>query len=138
MPKLWGVNVLAVLLAAIAFYFVGFVFYGLVFQQLWTAEVGLTEAELAGANQGVSMGLGFVNALVTTFVLALVLQRMPGSGLMAKLGVAVLLWLGFAATTLAYAPIYTLSSPVVFHIDLAHLLVAYCVATVVLVAMKAA
>lgn len=137
MQKSSGINVLAVLLAAIVFYFVGFVFYGLVFSELWMSASGLTEADFEGTNQALNMGLGFGNALVTTLILSVVLKALPGQGLVNRIGWAALVWLGFAATTLAYGPIYSLSSPTIFHIDLAHLLVAYCLSTVVLSLMKA-
>jgi hypothetical protein len=137
MQKISKLNPLAVLAASIAFYFVGFVFYGLLFSEIWTAEVGLKEAQIAGSNQAFSMGLGFVNALITCLFLAIVLRAIPGQGLLNRVGWAICLWAGFAVTTLAYGPVYTLSSPLVFAIDFAHLLIAYCVAAIVLNLMKA-
>ena len=41
MPKIAGVNVLGVLLAAVAMFFIGFIWYGLLFTEPWMAANGL-------------------------------------------------------------------------------------------------
>ena len=41
MPKITGVNVLGVLLAAVAMFFIGFIWYGLLFTEPWMAANGL-------------------------------------------------------------------------------------------------
>lgn len=56
--RVLGHNALAILVAAIAVYFVGFLFYGLIFAEVWVAATGWTEQEL---QSGMSkMPIGFI------------------------------------------------------------------------------
>ena len=64
MPKLAGVNLLGVLLAALAIYFVGFVWFGLLFQDLWVNANGYTEAQLT---ENFSPGVVFGGGAVLSF-----------------------------------------------------------------------
>ena len=146
MPRIMGVNLGAALAAAIAMYVVGFLFYGLVFGDLWTRELledrgivaqgaasALSTAELEGAmrqlpqNFPVSFGmaLGFVISLVSAIALAAVLNLVKPASLGASLGIAVLLWAGFAVTTAAYDPVYAGASPTMYAIDFFHMLCGY-------------
>jgi hypothetical protein len=158
MPKLLGVNLLATLLAALAMYFVGFVIYGLALQQVWLAELledrgvlaagagaGMTLEELVAASapligpetQVMSMSLGFVISLVTAFGVAQLLRWTGAATLPQAIARAAGAWLFFAATTLAYGPVYALESPTLFAIDCAHLLIGYCAAAAVIQALSA-
>lgn len=157
MPKLFGVNLVAVLVAALVMFFIGFVVYGLVFQQVWLAELvtfrglaapeeaaGLSTAELSErlaavvpANAaGASMAFGFLISLVTAFGLALAMRFFAPATIGAALSRAVLLWFGFAATTLAYDPVYSSASAVTWAIDLAHTLTGYLAGTAVIFYMS--
>jgi hypothetical protein len=141
-----GVNLVAVLAAAVAMYLVGFVFYGLLFQEIWSQQTlenhGLA-APGEGANltgdalmaemqripgameMGPAMGLGFIISLITALGLAMVLRLAKPQSLMAALRIALIAWVGFAATTLAYNVVYSSESRIIFGIDLAHLLLGY-------------
>jgi len=141
-----GVNLVAVLAAAVAMYFVGFIFYGLLFQEVWsqqtlenhglaapgeganlTGEALMAEMQrIPGAMEmGPAMGLGFVISLITALGLAMVLRLAKPQSLMSALRVGMIAWVGFAATTLAYNVVYSSDSRVIFGIDLAHLFLAY-------------
>ena len=154
MPRVGGINVAGVLLASLAFYFVGFVVYGLVFERDWISETlvqhgfdarvvaEMTPERLDAAwlktfpdnNAGVSMGVGFLNALASVTVLAVVLRLLTANspGLAANILYAMLLCAGFAFTTLAYGPIYAGGSMRLLMIDSIHLFAAYAVAGAVL------
>lgn len=153
MPRVAGVNIIAVLAGAVALFFVGFVFYGLVFQQLWSQQLlenhgvvppgggtaltgpALMEALAKIPNampMGPSMGLGFLISLITALGLALMLKMTKAASLAAALRCALLLWLGFAASTLAYNVVYYSESRISYFIDLAHTLVAYLAASAVI------
>lgn len=43
MPKIFGINALGVLLAAVAMYFMGFIVYGLLATDIWMGARGYTE-----------------------------------------------------------------------------------------------
>lgn len=153
MPRIAGLNVIAVLAAAIAMYFIGFVFYGLIFQEIWSQQtlenhglvaVGegatLTGEPLMAEMQRIpgamemapAMSLGFVISLLTATGIAAVLKMAKPSGLGGALGTGLVLWAGFAATTLAYNVVYSSESRIIFGIDLAHLLLGYLAASAVI------
>ncbi len=154
MPRIGGINIVGVLVATLAFYFVGFIFYGVIFTEEWSftllearSELELDTirqmsderfqaawAEHIGGSAGLSMGLGFVNALVTVVFLAIILRQLTAAApsLVANVGYALLLWAGFAATTLAYNHIYANAPMAFFRIDMLHLFVAYAVGGAVL------
>ncbi len=149
MPRIGGVNIVAALAGAVGLYFVGFLFYGVIFQEIWAQQTlenhgvvppgagagytgqALTDAlmRIPGAlDMAPAMGLGFLNALITAFGVALVLRLVRPASLAAALRVTLVLWIGFAATTLAYNVIYSSESRIIFGIDLAHLLLGYMIA----------
>ncbi len=69
MPKIAGINVLGVLLAAIAMYFIGFIWYGMLFSEAWMAAHGWTEADFEGQS-GTWMAAGFLIPLILSYGLA--------------------------------------------------------------------
>jgi hypothetical protein len=148
-----GVNLVAVLAAAVAMYFVGFIFYGLLFQEVWSQQTlenhGLAPAggaasltgdalmaemqRIPGAMEmGPAMGLGFVISLITALGLAMVLRLAKPQSLMSALRVGMIAWVGFAATTLAYNVVYSSESRIIFGIDLLHLFIAYLAGSAVI------
>lgn len=158
MPRFAGVNIVGVLVATCAFYFIGFLFYGVLFQTDWTLEtlvyLGAVDADKAGqlsdqllmevwtrhfpeSNPALSMGLGFLNALITVSLLAFILRHLTSEapGLAAYALSAILICAGFVITTLAYGPIYTHAPIKLMLIDSAHLMCAYVSASVVLFLM---
>ncbi len=66
MPKLAGVNIVAILLAAVAMYLIGYVFYGLLFMEGWMAGNGFTEADFEGQSPS-WMFAGFIMPLIIAF-----------------------------------------------------------------------
>lgn len=146
MPRIAGLNLVAVLAAAIAMYFVGFVIYGLVFQEVWSQQTlenhgilapgegaNLTGQDLANAVMGIpgamemapAMSLGFVISLAAAIGIAVMLRMTRPRSLAAALGTAAILWVGFAASTLAYNVVYSSESRIIFGIDLLHLFIGY-------------
>jgi ABC-type amino acid transport system permease subunit len=125
MPKIAGVNLLGVLLAAVAMFFIGFVWYGLLFTEPWMAANGLfftdetksymqwlsadglqTVVTDVGPNPMV-MVWGFVLSLVLSFGLGWHMKQKSIS----KLGTAVLfgLWISLliGLPLIAYDTVYT-------------------------------
>jgi len=145
MPRLAGANLVAVIAAAVAIFIVGSLFYGLIFAQVWQQQFlenhgavpigrgaeltgqALMDALAAVPGQmpmGMSLGFGFVLSLLTAFGLASAFVRMKPASLMAALGIALLLWLGFVVPVLGYNIVYYAESRLDFVIDLGHTLVA--------------
>ncbi len=149
MPRVMGVNLVAVLAGAVAMYFIGFVIYGLLFQEVWTQQLlinhGVVSAEEAASLSGaalmaeleaipgamappVAMGVGFIVSLVTAGGMAAALKFLKPSSLGAAVGYAVLFWLAFAVTTLSYNVVYYSESVINFGLDVVHLLLGYVAA----------
>lgn len=146
MPRIAGVNLVAVLAAAVVMYLIGFAFYGAIFAEVWQQQTlenhgivapgqgaTLTGQALMDAlnaipnalDMGPALGLGGVISLITALGIGLVLRLARAGSLGAALRVGFILWLGFAATTLAYNVVYSSESRIIFLIDLGHLLLAY-------------
>ncbi len=125
MPKIAGVNLLGVMLAAIAMFFVGFIWYGVLFTEPWMGANGLFFADEskqvmqwltadglqsiqadAGPNPMVMLW-GFVLSLVLSFGLG---WHMKQKGV-AQLGPAILYGLGLSlligVPLMAYDTVYT-------------------------------
>ncbi len=155
MLRIGGINVIGVVLATIAFYMIGFLFYGLFFKDVWTAHTlastGVAELDsirqmtperleaawykaFPDANPTLSMGLGFLNTLVTTIVLAVVLRFLTaGAATIASYaGFALLLAIGFSITSISYDHIYAGKSLILFWIDSAHICIGFIVSAVIL------
>ncbi|WP_339746504.1 DUF1761 domain-containing protein [uncultured Maricaulis sp.] len=137
MPRIFGLNIIAVLVSAIALYFVGFLFYGLFFADLWIGLQGFTEAQILEADEHMALGMvhGFLISLVTATFIGLALKRFGADGMMPAIQGAVLLWAGFALTTLAYGFVYAMQPFMLFVLDGSHLLVGFIVVAAVQTAL---
>jgi Protein of unknown function (DUF1761) len=155
MPRVAGLNLVAVLVATVAFYLVGMVIYGFTLMEMWANETlknhGLLQpnspalsgqelmaklGEIPGSlSEGMAYGLGFLLTLVTTTGIALVLNMTRPASLGAALGRAFVLWLCFGAMTLTYNVIYSSESTTIYMIDLMHLFLGYHLAAAVLFLM---
>ncbi len=63
------INLLAVILAALAFFVVGMVWYGALFGKVWQREAGLSEEQMAGGNMPLIFGLCFLFELLIALTL---------------------------------------------------------------------
>lgn len=144
-PRLAGLNLVAVIAAAIAIFIVGSLFYGLIFSQVWQQQFlenhgavplgegasltgqALMDAVAAVPGQmpmGMALGFGFVLSLLMAIGLGLAFARMKPASLGAALGMAAMLWIGFVIPVLGYNIVYYAESRIDFMIDLGHTLVA--------------
>lgn len=137
MPRIFGVNIIAWLVSAIALYFVGFIVYGLLFSDLWVGLWGFTpeQLEAAAASGGLSMAIGFVISLATALFIGIALKAFGAATMKDALMRALLLWAGFAVTTLAYDTVYAMQPVMLLILDAAHLLVGFLVVAAILTAM---
>ncbi|KAA2284015.1 DUF1761 domain-containing protein [Arenimonas fontis] len=73
-----GINVWAILTAAVASFVLGGLWYSpMLFGKAWQREVGLSDEELAKGNMGVIFGSTFVLLLIASFVFAMFLGPRP-------------------------------------------------------------
>lgn len=97
----FGVNYLAVIVAAVIAIVIGFAWYSpRVFGTRWLSYLGTTQAQLG--NPGPSgMAVGVIASLVNAWVLALLSVNLGGKTLTDGIMLGVLAWLGFMATITA-------------------------------------
>lgn len=151
MPKIAGVNLLGVVLAAVAMFFIGFLWYGVLFQEPWMNANGLffadetkqsmqwltadgiqSVASDAGPNPMVMLW-GFVLSLVLSFGLGWHMKQKSIS----KAGTAALfgLWIGLliGVPLMAYDTVYTpFGSLMGLFVDGSHTVVTFVAASLVL------
>lgn len=97
----FGVNYLAVLVAAIAAVVIGFVYYGLTgFRERWLAMIGKTVQP--GSRPGpASILVGALVALVNAWGLAVLARTVGANGVGDAIGLGLFVWLAFMATLAA-------------------------------------
>ncbi|MCI4645207.1 MAG: DUF1761 domain-containing protein [Hyphomonadaceae bacterium] len=132
MPRIAGVNLVGVLLAAVAMFFVGFLWYGLLFSDIWMAGRGYVEADFEGANQAWMAG-GLLIELVMAFGLGWLLKRQGISMMSTALAFALPLGLLIAVPLASYEFIYGLQHSVgAWLVDASHRVVTLLVGAAVL------
>ena len=156
MPRIGGLNLVALIAAILVFYGIGFVFFGLIYEREWLLEI-LSSLDYDGksrnieqlsnellqsewkkafpdANAAMGLGLGFLNAVISVIGLALVLKHLTSDapGLFAALGWTVVIVFGFVISTLAYDHIYAMASMPLFWMNFWYLICAYGAAALIL------
>ena len=97
----FGVNYLAVVVAAVIALVIGFVWYApAVFGKRWMSYLGTTQAELGNPGP-LGIAVGVVASLVNAWVLAVLSTNLGGETLIDGVLLGVLAWLGFMATITA-------------------------------------
>ena len=96
-----GMNYLAVLAAAIANMVIGMLWYGPLFGKLWQKLAGITGKDMKKMKlkPAQAMLIGFLTALVLSFVLSRFTGMMGTADFMTAFAAAFWIWLGFYATT---------------------------------------
>jgi hypothetical protein len=134
--RIQGLNVVGVLAASVAFYFVGFLWYGLLFSEAWMEAEGLTAADAEGQSP-VWMAGGFLITILQVIGIATVLKWRGVSGVGKAAATALVLWFFFALPFVHYAYLYLPAHSVtLLLIDASHLLVGWVLAAIVLALFK--
>lgn len=132
MPRLMGVNLLGVLLAALAMFFVGFIFYGMLFTDIWMTSRGYTPNMFEGQS-GAWMGAGFLIEVVLALALGWVLKAKGVSGLGSSIGVGIAAAILFGFPLLSYEFAYGAHHSVSgLLVDWGHILVGFVAGAAVL------
>ncbi len=119
--RIAGVNLIAVLVAAVLIYAIGFVIYGLLFSQQWMAMQGLTEADMGKFEQW-RMYLSPVMPILIAFGIGIAHKWRGASGLMAGLTTGAIVWLCLMLPVRMYSFVYGMEVMGLFEMDGAHLL----------------
>ncbi len=98
-----NVNIIAVLVATIAAYFVGAMWHGPLFGSKWMELMNLTPAKMKKMKFTPiqAMSIGFVITFIATWVLAVFLTNVGALHALESMIVAFFLWLGFSLPILA-------------------------------------
>ena len=132
MPRIAGVNLVAVLVAAVVVYFVGFLWYGLLFSSMWMAGHGYTEAMFEG-NSPLWMAAGFIIPVVLCFGLAWHMKQKgitrTDTAIMYGVWLSLLIGVPLMAYNFVYSPGHSLD---VFLIDASHTVVSIIAACAVI------
>jgi Protein of unknown function (DUF1761) len=125
------INLLAVLVAAIATMVVGFLWYSpLLFAKPWMREMGYDPNDKAKMEEmkktaGPAYGGSFLASLVSAFILALFLHWVRAESLHVGLMVGFHVWLGFVATVQFTSALFTKQSMKLLSINTCYQLVCY-------------
>jgi fluoride ion exporter CrcB/FEX len=125
------INLLAVLVAAIATMVVGFLWYSpLLFAKPWMREMGYDPNDKAKMEEmkksaGPAYGGSFLASLVSAFILALFLHWVRAESLHSGLMVGFHVWLGFVATVQFTSALFTKQSMKLLSINTCYQLVCY-------------
>ena len=97
----YGVNYLAIVVAAVVALVIGFIWYSpRVFGNRWMAYLGTTQAQLGNPGP-TGMVVGVVASLLNAWVLAVLSLNLGGESIADGVLLGVLAWLGFMATITA-------------------------------------
>ncbi len=93
------VNWIAILFCAVLSMVIGSMWYGPLFGKTWTKLVGLSKEDLEKEKKTMprTYSAMFVSAIITSFVLAVIINMAPQPSVMAGITGAFWVWLGFIA-----------------------------------------
>lgn len=135
MPKVFGLNIVAVLVAAVVFYLLGYVWYVQLFSDQWMAAHGI--AGQTGGEEPIWMFGGFIVSLLQVFGLGLVLKWKGVTDPAKAVIKAAILWLCFALPLTMYSYVYlSAHDSTLLMIDSGYLFVSWVVSAVILVLIK--
>ena len=97
----FGVNYLAVVVAAVVALVIGFIWYSpRVFGTRWMAYLGTTQAQLGNPGP-TGMAVGVVASLINAWVIAVLALNLGAKSVTDGIMLGILVWLGFMATITA-------------------------------------
>ncbi len=135
------VNYLAILVSGLVIFFLGGLWYSpVLFAKPWTRLMGKTEEEMkaymvspkAKSEMPLMYGMALVTALLTAWVLAIVIHHFPPPAVIRGAEVGALCWLGFAATTSYATSMFSMQPKTLWLINTGYNLVSFVVAGIIL------
>ncbi len=124
MPKLFGLNLLGLLATSVAFWLLGYLWYGVLFMEKWMTLMGM-DASAGGEPNMMLMAMGFINTLIASLGVGLLLKWLNVSKLVTAVKYGLIVAFCFVLTTEAYGPIYGGSSVDLFYLNGAYHLIGY-------------
>jgi len=137
---LFGVNLLAVLVAAISTMVVGFLWYSpMLFARLWTILMGYNPDDKAALAEmqkdaGRSYGIAFFLSLISALVLGKIIQIATVNTVLYGMKTGFAVWLGFVTAVQATSVLFAKKPFKLYAIDTGYQLVCYVVMGAILAA----
>lgn len=130
----FDLNYFAVLTAGIVSVILGMIWYGPLFGKQWMRLMGFNSKNMKNMKMKpiTSMILGLITSIVTAFVLALVLSSFAVESMMNGIGVGILVWFGFFATTMLGAVLWENKSFSLYFINALYQLVSLILMSIIL------
>ena len=119
------VNWLGLVVSLVVGQVIGFLWYGTLFAQAWMKATGVTEADAAG--QEWKMGVGMLNMLVVLLGLDWLIRRVGATGFVGGAKTALTACVVFALTVVSLNYLYANGAPALLWIDGGYQLVTYAV-----------
>ncbi len=135
------VNYWAVLVSGVAIFILGGLWYSpMLFAKPWTRMMGKTEEEMkaymaspkAKREMPLMYGMALVTALITAWVMAIVVNHFGVPSAVRGAEVGALCWLGFAAATSYATAMFSMQPKALWLINSAYNLVSFVMAGVIL------
>lgn len=126
MPKLFGLNLLGLLASSVAFWLLGYLWYGVLFMDQWMALIGI-DASAGGEPDPLLMLVGFINTLIASLGIGLLLKWLNVSKLVTAVKYGLIVAVCFVLTTEAYGPIYAGGSLDLFFLDGTYHLIGFAI-----------
>ncbi len=124
-----AVNYFSIIVSAILFMIVGTLWYGPLFGKAWMKLVKKTTSNMAP----ISMVFVFVTALISSWVLAVLLKTLLITTPIAALTLGAYVWMGFIATALLHRVLFERSSIALYIINAGYGLTTLLLGSLVLV-----
>ena len=130
--RIGGLNLLAVLSAALAIYAIGFIIYGVLIEpNAWMAMAGISQAELDVVGQS-RMPFGAVMPVMTAIFMAVLFQMGQVEDTTTGIRWAIVIALASAVPALGYGWVYGVGPVSMTLLDSAHLLLGHVAAGAIL------
>jgi|SRR3989344_717707 len=132
---MYSINFIAVLVSAIINMALGFLWYSpALFGKKWMTSIGKTPEELEAMKQkmGKTYFITFITSIVTTYILAFVINLTNTSGAGRGALIGFIVWLGFIATTAINDVLYEKKPWALYYINTGYSLVSLIIVGIVL------
>ena len=132
------VNYLAVLVAGVAIFILGGLWYSLLFKSPWMRLMDITEekmkaqmATMPKSMMPVMYGMALITALLTAWVMAIVVAHFGNYSALRGAEVGALCWLGFAGATSYATAMFSMQPKALWLINSAYNLVSFVLAGII-------
>ncbi len=133
------VNYWAVLVSGVVIFILGGLWYSALFRDPWMRLMGITQekmkedmAKMPKSTMPIMYGMALVTALITAWVMAIMVNHFGNLTALRGAEIATLSWLGFAATTSYATSMFSMQPKALWAINSGYNLVSFVIAGVIL------